>query len=530
MHSLRSRLIAGMLLGMVVLLAAAGVTIYTVQRRQLYRAFEETLLHSANAITLLVRHGPFGYWFDVEGLARLPASQIRQGAVFQIWSDQLIGTPFPRRGDDPDEEDDDFQPGRDDRGPPGSRQSGQQAPPRPPRPPPTFDDQSNEDDRDLGGYVFRSPALEGADLPRLEAPMGKPRFALIKLPDGSPGGAVGLRSEIRGRSPGPRRPPLVTLTVVVAACTAEIDKQLNYLAALLAATALGTMAVSCGVAWLVVSRGLRPFETVAKKIATLDETGLKQRLADHGVPREFEPVVNQLNGLLGRLDEAFERERELTADVAHELRTPVAEIRAITDVTLSRQRDPEEYRQALRETLDTVKTLQVLIEKLLILARLEAGQVLMEPQSVPLKQVIAQQWAQLADRAAAREIQLNDRTSADMSVRADVKLLEVVLANVLNNAVGYAPRGSAIVVESDGDETRRRLRITNDGCELSERDVNKVFARFWRADAARGAGGLHCGLGLTLVRRAMEAMGGGAEAEATVDRRFRLTLTFHHAD
>ncbi|MBN1511506.1 MAG: hypothetical protein JXB13_05785, partial [Phycisphaerae bacterium] len=261
-------------------------------------------------------------------------------------------------------------------------------------------------------------------------------------------------------------------------------------------------------------------------IAAMDETGLKQRIGPCGVPREIEPVVSQLNGLLARLDEAFDRERALTADVAHELRTPVAEIRTISEITLSRPREPEEYRRALGESLDTIKTLQGLMEKLLVLARMEAGQMQPELEPLAVRPLVLRHWAQFQSHVADRSLTLDDRCLADLVVSADPRLLDVVLSNVLSSAVVHSPDGGQVSVEAQRDGTRGRLRVANPGCGLSAEDAAHVFDRFWRADVARSAGGLHCGLGLTLVRRAMEAMGGTAEAAVTPDRRFVLTLTF----
>ena len=530
-RSLRSRLIVGMFLGMAVLLIAAGTTIYTVQRQQLYRAFDDSLLSSANSLALLIHPGPFGYWFDSEGLARLPAGQIRQGALFQLWSDQPIDVPPLRPGTDSrPSQPDSTRPAQDDRPPwePGSPGPEPPPGPRPFRPPPELSEYWPG--RARGELVVRSASLGGADLPRLAALPGQPGVKELAMPDGTRGRAVGGQFPPPMPGLGPRRLPPVTLTAVVAASSAEIEKELSFLGVLLVATALGTMAVSGGVAWLVVSRGLRPLATVAQQIGALDETGLKQRLPAGGVPREIEPVVNQLNGLLARLDEAFERERALTADVAHELRTPVAEIRAITEITLSRPRGPEEYRHALGETQDAVRMLQGLIEKLLVLARLEAGQMKPELQPVALQPVLAQQWAQLRGHAESRGVVLENRCPGEATAIADPKLLEVVLSNVLSNAAMYVPDGGRIAIEVEYVGRRCRLSVANTGCELNAAEVGRVFDRFWRADAARSTSGLNCGLGLTLVRRAMEAMGGCAEAAVSNDRHFVLSLTFDAAD
>jgi two-component system heavy metal sensor histidine kinase CusS len=205
----------------------------------------------------------------------------------------------------------------------------------------------------------------------------------------------------------------------------------------------------------------------------------------------------------------------------------VSEIRTITEITLSRLRDPEEYRQALGDTLESARSLQGLIEKLLILARLEAGQMPPELDAIAVKPMLAQYWASVSNAASRRRLVFEDRCEPDMMVTADPKLLAVVLSNALSNAVTYTPEEGCITVETRSTDRTCALVIANTGCELSQEDVARAFDRFWRADVSRAnRRGLNCGLGLTLVRRAMEVVGGKAEASVSEDRRFVLTLTF----
>lgn len=528
MRSLRSRLIIGMLLGLATLLVAADTAIYMVQKHQLYRAFDETLASSANSLALLFHHGPWGPEFDITRAASLPAGQLRHDALFQFWSDQPIHLPPSRqtRTSAPWEE--------------GTARSS--PPPLPPDllpfdwdnpydlPPSLPDEWEPRGRRNTGRdtLVVRSTTLGEADLPRLETAPGKLSFARILLPDGTPGRAVGLRFQSpASMGPGPPRRIPAELTAVVAASTAAMERELHFLVLLLAVTAIGTMAVSAGVAWLVVTRGLNPLSTVAHRIAAMDELGLKERIAARDVPREIEPVVNQLNGLLGRLDEAFERERALTADVAHELRTPVAEISTIAEITLSRSRGEDEYRQALGDTLESARSLQGLIEKLLTLARLESGHIKAELDLIAMKPVLARQWSLVSGTAEQRRIVFDDRCPPDLMVTADPQLLEVVLSNALYNAVAYTPDDGRITVVGENGNSGCTFRIINTGCTLQKNDLARVFDRFWRGDSARTKRtNLSCGLGLPLVRRAMEAVGGKADTDVNADSCFVLTLTF----
>ena len=319
------------------------------------------------------------------------------------------------------------------------------------------------------------------------------------------------------------------LDIAVAASTEEIEGQLRFLSLLLTLTVIGTILISGGVIWFVAGRSLLPLETVAREIEAIDETGLKERLADNGMPREIEPVVFQFNELLSRLDEAFERERMLTADIAHELRTPVAEIRTIVEVTLKRIRDPQEYRNALLEVGDTIIALQGIIEKLLVLARLEAGQVKPELVTIPIKPIIADQWKLVQPMATNRGIELDDRCPSEATVNSDPRLLELVLSNVFSNAAEYALNNTRIVVDLQHDDKAGVLTVANSGCSLGSGEIQQVFERFWRADPARDKSRFSCGLGLTLVRRAMLAMGGDVDAAVNDDDWFELTLTFPSA-
>ena len=123
-----------------------------------------------------------------------------------------------------------------------------------------------------------------------------------------------------------------------------------------------------------------------------------------------------------------------------------------------------------------------------------------------------------------------DQSAPEAVVLADPKLLSVVLFNVLSNAATYTPDGGRILVQTRLAANCCELSVANTGCQLSPAEVARVFDRFWRADAARSKASLNCGLGLTLVRRAMEAMGGTAGARLGDEGHFILSLTFIAGD
>ncbi len=553
MRSLRVRLVVGMLVGMAALLVASGATVYVVQARQLYRSFDASLLSNANALALLVHQRREGIWFDFEAMDHLASGAIRSGLLFQFW-----GKPLPPPGPDeparrePPPDARGSGPGKPPPGgPPDDRErkrgmEGDVGGPPPARREPPRDQGWRETARRLlpfappvppwirgagerGALIVRSDLLGQTDLPQLDSSLGEPRYGDLKMPDGRPGRALGLRFVVRAGGPPEISPAMNDALIVVAASTDEIGAHLRFLGTVLIGTALGALALSVGVAWFVVGRGLSPLKSVARQIAAIDAERLKLQIAQSDAPREIEPVVRQLNALLLRLDAAFERERTLSADIAHELRTLLAGIRSIMEIALTQRRAAGEYEEALQETLGIAVDLQGMIEKLLTLARLESAAAAGKWQPTSLHARVMQQWRLLENAARVRDVRLELDLSPDVHVQSEPRLLDLVLANVLENAVRHAPPGSTIDARGNRSENEVRLVVANAGCELTPEQVAHVFDRFWRADASRSGTGLHCGLGLTLVRRATEAQGGSVEARAESGR-FELTLTLRAAD
>ncbi len=276
----------------------------------------------------------------------------------------------------------------------------------------------------------------------------------------------------------------------------------------------GAMAVSLYLlmyllTWLL----LRPLGPLSAQIAARGQDDLTPLETDK-LPAELVGMVERFNGLLGRVDQAIRRERTLTADIAHELRTPLAGARSVLEVSLSQARTEADYRDAMDQVLEIVESTQQMIEKLLMLARLDSGQI--TPTAVrplPLRAMVRRQWQAVAEQADRRGIQLDDgHLSDDLTVQADPALLEVVLGNLLSNAVNYAPDGARVAATGRAVEGQVRLAVTNPAAEIPA-DPEVVFDRFWRGQAARSQTGLHCGLGLSLVRRCAQAMGGSARAD-----------------
>jgi len=331
----------------------------------------------------------------------------------------------------------------------------------------------------------------------------------------------------------PRPPRPQTVTLVAALDIGDLEDHLAWIRWMLAGAGGGIVLLSLGLAGLVVRQGLRPVNHLAGQIADVDEEDLAMRLDVDDLPRELLPVGECLNGLLGRLEAAFARQRCFTADVAHELRTPLAGMRSTLEVALSRARKSEDYREALDDCLAISTRMHAMVDSLLMLARLESGQLAFQMQDIALEELVEECWLPLADKARDRGLSFENRLGGQFTCVSDRRMLSLVMRNLLDNAVEYADAGGRIWIDaryaesvgSDCQPAGRRLvfRVANTGCRLEAADTERVFERMWRGDASRSGAGEHAGLGLALVRRAAVALGGWASADIA-EAVFTVTL------
>jgi two-component system, OmpR family, heavy metal sensor histidine kinase CusS len=375
-----------------------------------------------------------------------------------------------------------------------------------------------------GEAVARSSSLGTADLAR---PTDATRHLTVRrghLPDGRRGKVAYFSFEPRGHRDADTPAGSNVLTLAVARDTTDLDEELGNMARLLVLGTLTTVIVSFLLGLFIVRQGLRPLEHVATAIGRIDPGNLAARVSAAGAPSELEPVVSRLNDLLARIEGAFARERTLTADVAHELRTPLAGLRSTIEVALAKPRDAGEYREALSDCAAIVEHAQRLTERLLALARMEGRQTPLTVGRVELAPVVAAAFLPLSDARTSRRLTLSVDVAAPLACRADHDLLLHAVSELATNAVEYADQGGRISVSACPLQDTVTLSVANTGCSLTQEQLTHVFDRLWRADASRTRTGTHCGLGLTLVHQSIAAMGGTAVA-GLADGVFTVTLT-----
>ena len=214
------------------------------------------------------------------------------------------------------------------------------------------------------------------------------------------------------------------------------------------------------------------------------------------------------------LKRAFAREKQAAADISHELRTPLAALLTTLDVGLRKSRPPEEYRELLADCRAAGQQMSQLVERLLALARLDAGVDTLRPQRIDAA-ALAEQCATLVrPLAEARDLQLKVVRNGPVPVHTDPDKLREVVTNLLHNAIEYnRPRGSVeLSVSQENGHLCLEVRDTGIGIKPEARE--QIFERFYRADSSRHAEGLHAGLGLAIVKGYVDLMGGSISVES----------------
>lgn len=366
----------------------------------------------------------------------------------------------------------------------------------------------------------RSLSLRDDHLPLRHGPAAAPLIWNLTLPNGRPGRAAGLK--FRPWVDGSRHndAPPTDAFVVVASDRHDLDRTLATLQFVLSGGGLILLGATILIVPRVLRRELTPLQRLAGEAVRIDASSLSARFPAEGLPGELAPITGRLNELLARLEDSFERERRFSSDVAHELRTPVAELRSLAELAIKLPDTRSEI--TYHETLAISLHLESMLKHLLALARGERGELPTQREHVALVPLVRDVCARYDARAASRQLVLNFQAHDSLEVHTDPALLRSILTNLIENAVEYSASGGTVDVEIRAVEDRFAIHVTNLAGNLDDRDVACLFDRFWRKDAARSSDG-HTGLGLSLSRVFAQAI--GCELTAGLSESALLTLT-----
>lgn len=304
------------------------------------------------------------------------------------------------------------------------------------------------------------------------------------------------------------------LTVRIGINVAKDAQMLERLAwTLCAAVVLGTALVSLTGFWLV-RRGLRPLATLAERTAAMAPDRPNEPIAAEAFAEELRPWITQFNALLLRVQRAYVQLESFNADVAHELRTPLANLIGSTQVALSRQRSAGEFQEVLQANLEDLERLRSIVNDMLFLARADRGEaatgLVLSPVAQEVRKTIEFFEFVLDETHAQVGIDGDVRTEA----RLETALFRRAMSNLLQNAIEHSEPGAKIAVSLREEADATWIMVSNPGAPIAEPHLQHLFDRFYRVDAARNDGGEHHGhgLGLAIVKAVARMHGGQVSA------------------
>lgn len=280
--------------------------------------------------------------------------------------------------------------------------------------------------------------------------------------------------------------------------------------------------LSAMIAIAVTKRGLWPLQEMTQSLERIDPRHLNERLSKSTWPHELQPVATAFDEMLARLEDSFTRLSQFSADLAHELRTPISNIRGEAEVALTRPRTSEDYRNVIESITGECERLSGIVENLLFLARAEAADRQIEKDIFPARPAIERIASYYRTIAEERGVSITNESDGD--VYADPVLFDRALSNLLDNALRFTPDRGKITIKSQSRNGRTELAVEDTGCGIAPHHLSRIFDRFYRVDSSRSSKGT--GLGLALVKSITGLHGGSAAATSELNRGTTVTLTF----
>jgi heavy metal sensor kinase len=297
----------------------------------------------------------------------------------------------------------------------------------------------------------------------------------------------------------------------------------NILIALSIILVLGTLG-----GWVLARRSLSPIGYIASKARSITSENLAERLNPRGTDDEMDDLIWIINEMIARLESSFKRMAEFTADVSHELKTPICAMRGEAEVLLSKGRKAEEYQEGLAHFIEQFDHLNHMINDLILLSKFDATQVELKMAPIRLDLLIKDLCNLFQVFADQNKIALEMATIEEVTVIGDKARLQQLFTNLIDNAIKYTPKGS-IRITVEKDEETVLVKIKDTGIGIPKEEQEKIFKRFYRVDKSRSRETGGVGLGLSIAEWIVHAHHGRIEVESESNRGsvFTVHLPLH---
>jgi two-component system, OmpR family, heavy metal sensor histidine kinase CusS len=288
---------------------------------------------------------------------------------------------------------------------------------------------------------------------------------------------------------------------------------------------LGSFIILPLVGYQIARQGIRPVEQMAATARRISSTNLRERILADGYPSELASLAGTFNQMLDRLEESFERISRFSADIAHDLRTPVNNIRGEAEVALARARNIDEYREVVGSCLEETVRLSDLIGDLLFLARAESPLTHLHLEPVNVSELLGSVRDYYEASAAEGGVELTTMADPEPVIaELDRTLVQRAVGNLVSNAVAHTAAGGVVVLGTRADVSTIQIEVSDTGVGIPPEALPRVFDRFFRVDTSRSQASGGTGLGLAIVQSIMLLHGGKVEIASQLGKGTRVTL------
>lgn len=283
------------------------------------------------------------------------------------------------------------------------------------------------------------------------------------------------------------------------------------------------LAISSVLGYFFMKRAFAPVKKMVDVTRRITAEDLSLRLAPVENRDEIGELAETLNEMISRLECSFKQIRQFSGDVAHELKTPLTELKCNAEVALRRNRTAEEYQEALRNVIDDAEQLRQIVEDLLLLAKMDARSLPLNFTPVALDEMFIEVFEQMHPQAQHKHLAINFDDIAQATVSGDTGLLKRLIANLISNAIRYTPSGGTLTFALHTEDEQAVLTITDTGVGIPEDALPHIFDRFYRVEQSRSHDTGGSGLGLAIAQKIAEVH----EGRITVNSEVETGTTFH---
>lgn len=299
----------------------------------------------------------------------------------------------------------------------------------------------------------------------------------------------------------------------------------NAFARTMVAAGIAALAVALLSGWLVMRRFLAPIERIGRTAEAMSASNLGLRIDVGGTESELSDVARALNSAFDRLQGAFERQTQFTADASHELRTPLTTVISEAEWALRRERTIEEHQRAFAVCLRAAHRMREVVDRLLTLARSDAGAETVRREPIDLATIAAGAISELTALAESRGVRI-EGTLAPAVVLGDADKIRELIGNLISNAIDYNRPDGYVRISTSSNDRQSVVDVVDCGIGISSQDLPHVFERFYRADAARSRAAGGSGLGLAIAREIAARHGGTIDCESVPGAGTRFVVQF----